>query len=268
VSTGSGYKSLTEQWDGTSWTVKASPNPTGSNDTQLAGVSCSSPTNCFAVGHSGSLSASTAKPLVERWNGTTWSIVSSPAPSGDTYSVLRGVSCSSGTRCFAVGSASSTDSPLVERWNGSSWSIVATSPIAGTSLSLGSVSCASAASCVAVGWFYDGTGNTLIERWNGSTWSQVSSPNPAGATNPLLSGVSCSAITSCTAVGSSASGSTTKTLVEQWNGGGWSIVASPNPAGSYRSLLSGVFCTSATRCQAVGEYSTLGRSYTLIERYI
>jgi len=56
------------------------------------------------------------------------------------------------------------------------------------------------------------------------------------------------------------------TLTEHWNGTAWSIVTSPNA--SQGNVLSGVTCTSASDCWAVGEYSN-GSSYsqTLIERY-
>ena len=64
------------------------------------------------------------KTLVERWNGTSWSIVTSPNPSGATFAVLSGVSCPSTTSCYAVGE-SALDKTLVEHWNGTSWSIVA-----------------------------------------------------------------------------------------------------------------------------------------------
>jgi hypothetical protein len=44
--------SLTELWNGNTWTHATSPNPAGATDTQLSGVSCpvSAPLTCFAVG--------------------------------------------------------------------------------------------------------------------------------------------------------------------------------------------------------------------------
>jgi hypothetical protein len=266
--TSTGYRTLAERWNGTAWSLIATPNPVGAYRSFLQGVSCLTATNCFAVGNSGPANGSSSKPLVEHWNGTAWSIMTSPATTGDTHTALKGVACSSTTQCFAVGSASTTK-PLVERWNGTAWAIVATPAIAATtSTTLTSVSCATAASCSAVGSYFAGANRTLVERWNGTAWSRVASPNPAGATNPLLNSVSCKAVTNCWAVGQSVTGSTTKTLVERWNGTAWAIVASPNKAGSSRSVLSGVTCTSATRCQAAGSYNTLGRSYTLTERYL
>jgi hypothetical protein len=58
---------------------------------------------------------------VEKWNGTSWVIVTSPSPSGSFWSVLNGVSCSSRTACIAVGyslDGSNNQSMLAEAWNG------------------------------------------------------------------------------------------------------------------------------------------------------
>ena len=54
-------------------------------------------------------------------------IVPSPNPNGARQSGLRGVSCTSGTTCFAVGdfyNRSRAPFTLVERWNGTSWATV------------------------------------------------------------------------------------------------------------------------------------------------
>jgi len=98
------------------WSIVSSPNPTGATSSGLSSVSCSSSTRCFAVGYYSK--GLVFKTLVERWNGTRWSIVSSPNPTGATSSGLSSVSCSSSTRCFAVGSydKGSVSKTLVERY--------------------------------------------------------------------------------------------------------------------------------------------------------
>src|SRR5207244_7662518 len=108
-------KTLVERWDGTSWSIMPSPNPTGTADNILNGVSCPSLTSCFAVG----TYTDAPKACAEHWNGTSWSIVNSPTPPGTTNSFLSGVSCPSTTRCYAVGyfAGSSMAGTLVERWN-------------------------------------------------------------------------------------------------------------------------------------------------------
>jgi hypothetical protein len=254
----------------TSWTIAASPDPTGSTGSYLNGVSCTSATNCFAVGYF-TTASSPGRAFVERWNGTKWSIVTSNVPSGSTGSYLNGVSCTSTTNCFAVGYFTTASNPgrtLIERWNGTRWLVLAGANATGSLGSyLSGVSCTSTTSCAAVGYSYDSKATkTLAARWSGTKWSVVASPNPAGDESNLL-GVSCAG-TGCIAAGyyTSAQGSG-RTLVERWNGTKWSIASSPNPAGS-DSYLNGVSCASATSCVAVGEYyGTTGPGRTLVERW-
>jgi hypothetical protein len=79
------------------------PNPSGTHDGGLAGVSCPNATSCFAVGQDAT--------KVEYWNGNSWSIMTLPNPTR-----LVGVSCASTTSCFAVGQNASGAKTLVERY--------------------------------------------------------------------------------------------------------------------------------------------------------
>jgi hypothetical protein len=67
----------------------------------MHGVSCVSATACTAIGYYyfGSL----AVPLIERWNGSSWSVMAAPNPSGSTYTQLESVACTSVTECMATG---------------------------------------------------------------------------------------------------------------------------------------------------------------------
>ena len=123
------------------------------------------------------------KTLVEHWNGTSWSIMTSPNPAAAADALLNGVSCPSTTSCYAVGSYTDFPKQLVERWNGSTWSIVTTpSPPGTTNSSLSGVSCPSTTSCYAVGYYFGSSTNTiLVEHWNGTRWSVMPSPNPIDA---------------------------------------------------------------------------------------
>jgi len=117
-----------EQWDGKTWKIVTSADPARSY-AALEGVSCKSATSCVAVGHyvtpRNRFDFGPTKTLAERWNGTKWTIVSSPNP-GTAISDLAAVSCWSTTHCFAVGAqtGSSTSQTLTERWNGSIWTVV------------------------------------------------------------------------------------------------------------------------------------------------
>ena len=249
---GSADQTLIESWNGIAWSIASSPDD-GTAANTLSGVSCISPTNCEAVGYY--YNGSADQTLIESWNGIAWSLVSSP-DQGSGTNQLGGVSCTGATNCVAVGydtDGSGVSQTLIETWDGTAWSITSSPDPGptGTYDNLDAVSCASSISCMAVGTPNEGaTTQTLIESWNGTAWSVTPSPDP-GTTNQLYS-VSCSNATSCVAVGTDETSSTNSTLVESWNGTAWSVTPSPSPGPTL--ALSGVSCTDAANCVAVGEY--------------
>jgi hypothetical protein len=155
-----------EHWNGTTWLIVTSPDPSGSTFATLYGVACPNTTSCYAVGSY--RASSTTKTLVEHWNGTIWSIVTSPNPSS-SFSIIEGVSCPSTTSCNAVGSYSTSSGykTLVEQLNGTSWSIVASpNPTGATDSFLYGVACPSITNCFAVGnYSAHASDYTLIERY-------------------------------------------------------------------------------------------------------
>ncbi|HEY3662515.1 MAG TPA: choice-of-anchor Q domain-containing protein [Chthoniobacterales bacterium] len=252
------YSTLAERWNGSVWTIFASPNP---GDQQgLFAVACVSTSDCWAVGFY-SIGSSNGQTLIEHWNGSTWSVVSSPNNSAMSHE-LHAVTCVSSSDCWATGhyyTFNNVYQTLIEHWNGSTWSIVSSPNTSATETNLlYGVTCASTSDCWTVG---NGPTQTLIEHWNGSAWSIVSSANNGPS---LLSGVSCPSAVDCWAVGSGSS----QTLIEHWNGAAWSIVSSPNTSDQFNFLGGGVTCVSASECWAVGHhYSTGGTAQTLVLRY-
>jgi hypothetical protein len=249
-------QTLTERWNGKTWTFLPSPNPKGVPAAFLRGVACPSPTSCFAVGFANDRDRSFSKTLVEHWDGRSWAIQASPNPAGSTGAFLNGVTCSSARDCVAVGADALSNQTLVLHWNGRTWTIQQSPNPAGSPFaSLWGVTCRSATNCYAVGYAMVtadlSQSGTLVEHWNGKTWSMLSSPNPAGSLNARLWSVSCPSATSCYAVGTDRF---SKTLVEHWNGKHWAIQPSPNRSGS---TLSSVSCPSTTTCYAVGDTGSL-----------
>ena len=57
-------QTLVESWDGTAWSITASPNPSGNPNSYLVGISCLSATNCTAVGNSGNTNTNSSQTLV------------------------------------------------------------------------------------------------------------------------------------------------------------------------------------------------------------
>jgi len=235
------------------------------NYPNLQKVSCPTASFCMAVGDQtiGSAFASTKRVLVERWDGSRWSLSPTPAVAGKSLS-LSGVSCVSTTSCVAVGtvySKATGTKPLAERWNGTSWSISsALSPTSATYAELVAIRCVSTTRCFAVGSFTrSNVTRMLIEYWNGSTWKIGTSPNLSGKGPSYLYAVACANQRFCYAVGSyrSANG-LQRTLTLKWNSAQWSVVASPNPTGSSEDpQLVGVSCPTSS-CMAVGLYSVPG----------
>ena len=256
------------------WALQATPNPVGARNTFLAGVSCTAPTACVAVGYSISTSNAVTT-LAEQWNGSAWSILSTPSPVGSVISSLAAVACTSATACTAVGdsfNAANVKSTLDERWNGTTWSVQPTPDPAGASNStLVGVACRVSTSCIAVGSYTktpSGHPFTLAESWNGIAWSIVTTPNPPANRGASLLSVACSSGSACTAVGNWFNSSNTEvTLAERWSGTAWSIQTTLNPT-THLSELFGVACSSATSCMAVGsDINTSILQVALVERW-
>jgi hypothetical protein len=263
------FLTLIEHWNGTAWSVVASPNPVDATESRFAAVACASATACFAAGATSGNSGQ--GPLIERWDGAAWSI-SNTAPGGDAaHTFFSGVACVKPTRCFATGAATSgaTVSTRVERWNGTTWSVLPSpDPVGGSNSFLVAVACPAAGDCESVGSYSlvgSATRKSLAEHWSGSVWS-LESP-PSGASESQLAAVACESTTSCLAVGSYEAGSTTRHLIERWNGSAWVILGSPSPSGAIYSVLNGVTCVGLANCYAVGyDYTTSGQ-HTLIEHW-
>jgi hypothetical protein len=239
---------LAEKWNGTKWSVVTSPDPAGSNGATLDGVACTSAKSCLAVGDYFTSSRSTL-PTAEKWNGTKWSVLTVPAPSGTTDAFLDAASCVSSTDCWAVGG--SMDNTLAESWNGTKWSIVSSpSPNPAKPNYLTGLSCPSAKDCWAVGeTFPTNFGGSLTEQWNGSKWSVVSTPT---SKNGQLIGDACFSTSACMSVGI---GNNLFAVAQVWKGSSWTATTPKKPSGATSSEFNGVSCPAGSACEAVGNDS-------------
>jgi hypothetical protein len=128
--------SLTAHYDGTGWTRVASPN-VGSYLNTFFGVSATSPSDVWAFGfHQALFGASEPyQTSALHWDGSTWSVVSTPNASQEPNYLYTGVGLSAND-AWAVGfydTGQFTIHTLIEHWDGVSWTIVA-SPNAGDSV--------------------------------------------------------------------------------------------------------------------------------------
>jgi hypothetical protein len=192
-------------------------------------------------------------------SGPSWHAQSPPVPAGAIASNLSAVSCAAQHACAVVGDFEASGGAFgtfAETWNGVSWTIRAVPHPAVSDLS--GVSCTGARACTAVGDIFSGRALvTLAERWNGTSWTVQHTPSPRAAAKSFLIKVSCTSATACTATGFwTGPGGVQRTLAEQWNGRSWRILRTPNPAGQTEVQFTGVSCTSATACSAVGTFTS------------
>jgi hypothetical protein len=91
---------------GAAWSIVSSPNKSATQNNYLRNVTCTSASDCWAVGYY-NFNGTTLPPshtLIEHWNGTTWSIVTSPNTTATQGNFLNDVTCTSASDCWAVGS--------------------------------------------------------------------------------------------------------------------------------------------------------------------
>src|SRR6266568_3419966 len=147
-------QTLTEQWNGASWSVVPSPNVSGAN--LLFGVTAVSESSVWAVGQFINSSTTLRQTLTEQWNGSSWSVVPSPNV-GSSDNSLSGVTAVSASDIWVVGTfvnSSSVDQTLTEQWNSTSWKVVPSPNVGSKDNSLAGVARVPGSSSVwAVGTF-------------------------------------------------------------------------------------------------------------------
>jgi hypothetical protein len=237
---------LTEHWNGTRWRIVPSPNA-GSAFNLLSSVAVIPHTHqLWAVGYSIN-SGGPAQTLVERWDGTSWSVVPSPnAGTGDNS--LGAVVALSAANAWATG-VQSGGQTLIEHWDGSSWSIAPSPSVTGNLAGLTVVPGTSQL------WTSGGNGGTLTEHFDGTSWSVVPSPNAPGSTGgDFLSGIRALGASNVWAVGQyGTGGNPVLSLTEHWDGTSWSVVSSPNPGSTLDVLFAVARVPGTKTLWAVGE---------------
>jgi hypothetical protein len=110
-------------WNGTAWSIVASPNDGGNTvGNHLLAAAAISTNDVWAVGFSelGTLS--------EHWDGTSWSVVPTPGIANSEPLFLPGIVALSSNNVWTVGesfqSSRSVSHTLTEQWNGTQWSVV------------------------------------------------------------------------------------------------------------------------------------------------
>ena len=255
---------LTEHWDGTSWSVVPSPNEYPTLST-LNGVTALTRNDVWAVGYG---AHGDFKTIAMHWDGTAWANVQTPnVEFRDSF--LASVSAVATNDIWAVGTSDTTSGshrflPLAMHWDGTAWTIMPTPESSGSSVI--AVVAISTNDVWAVGNDVSGqnfsTATTYIMHWNGTAWSTVPSPNGALPYN-VLRGVAGASANDVWAVGSSSDSTTgdSQTLAMHWDGTVWTLMSTAPLTGP--SAFNAAVALSANNVWAIG--STNGQS--LIERW-
>ena len=165
-------------------------------------------------------------PLVEHWNGSSWTQVK-VAPPGAPLAQLDTVVAPSATDVWAFGWTR-----YAQHWNGTGWKRVALPvPKGAQSPEFHAAAAVSPSDIWAVGDVELGgstpPAHAIVDHWNGHSWRIVPSPPSAGYSQLL--GVTALSAKDVWAVGSGRGG----TLTVHWNGKAWRRLPSPNPATPY-----------------------------------
>jgi hypothetical protein len=240
------YRTMTQRFNGTSWSIVPSLNASATGYSQLNRVDATSTTNVWAIGS-----------LVERYNGTNWVAMSSPAGVAP-----RGLDVVSPSEVWVAGYSGSA--ATVAQWKNGTWTTRYTQASTGRHLTVFEAIAVDAAGQVwAVGWDrdYDAPGrpvSSLVVHYNGTSWTREATPNPANRNT--LNDVVVLANGEVFAVGvaqdTSGGGITPRSLMLRRQGGTWSSLTVPKgEAGSQDQLLS-VAAVSSTSVWSVGYYSS------------
>ena len=253
---GNAWETLIEQWNGSAWSVVQSPNGLAANN-YLSAISIISASDIWAVGYSSFSPSPGVQTLTEHWDGTSWSIVSSPNLYLETgYNYLYSVTAIASNDMWAVGDAYSGScggqQTLTMHWDGSQWTIVASPSQGGTTANnfLYGVAAAASNDVWAVGYYSSGSGAQLpiIMHWDGNSWSVISNPNQ-GPYDNFLYAVTEPSPNDVWAVGNYYTGATSgvlyNTLVLHWHGRQWNIIPSSGRANMQTSILYGLVLTSS-----------------------
>jgi hypothetical protein len=240
------YRTMTQRFNGTSWSIVPSLNASATGYSQLNRVDATSASNVWAIGS-----------LVERYDGSKWAAMTAPAGVAP-----RGLDVVSPTEVWVAGYVGSA--ATVAQWKNGTGTTRYTQASTGRHLTVFEAIAVDPSGQVwAVGWDrdYNAPGrpvSSLVVHFNGASWSREATPNPANR-NTLMDVVAL-ANGEVFAVGvaqdTSGGGITPRSLMLRKHDASWSSPTVPQgEAGSQDQLLS-VAAVSPSSVWSVGYYSS------------
>jgi hypothetical protein len=175
----------------------------------LSQVVCPTTTSCNAAGFYNNTTGQ-SRPLIDTWDGSTWSAPSVPVPAGVLDAQLGAISCPNPTFCVAVGQDydGTSDFGIIETLSGGAWTAAETptpgpehSPVANSFL--WEVACPTPGYCLSTGEYEDLAGDyvAIAVTLSGGTWSAVANPLPGNKSTTGISStgrtVACNSPVAC-----------------------------------------------------------------------
>ena len=251
---GNNNQTLTEHWDGSSWTIIPSPNQ--QDLSTLSAVGGIVTNDLWAVGSSNATPCCQRdQTLTEHWDGVQWSVV--PSPSLNGFDFLNAVAAVASDDVWAVGQdGRPTENAFFLHWDGQNWSVVDAPPDAGPQFAVAALASNDVWSAGS-GRSPDNT--SLFNHWDGTSWTTVPNPpiTPGGVT---IRGLSVLAPDDIWAAGSrfvefcdsDTCYDSEYVEVLHWDGQSWSVVSGPIPNALGWARLKGIAAQSSTSVWAVG----------------
>ena len=239
-------RTMTQRSTGGAWSIVPSVNASATGYSQLNRVDATSVSNVWAIGS-----------LVERYDGSKWVAMSSPAGVA-----LRGLDVVSPSEVWVAGYSGSA--ATIAWWKNGTWTTRYTQASTGRHLTVfEAVAVDPSGQVWAVGWDrdYNAPGrpvSSLVVHFDGTNWNREGTPNPANR-NTLMDVVALGngeVFAVGVAQDTSGGGITPRSLMLRKQGASWSSLTVPQgEAGSQDQLLS-VAAVSSSSVWSVGYYSS------------
>lgn len=250
----------------TTFTFVSTPNP-GAAKNHIQSVPATSNSDVWAVGSFNNTATNPGngaggdRPLIEHWNGATWSAVSSPNAStaSNAANDLERVSADSASDAWAVGNFTkfdpfSSSGPVAHHWNGQAWSAPVALP-SGVS-QLQTVVALSPTTAWVAGVINNSASQLL--HWNGSKWSIVAGPTLPRGNTVTFTDLSASSASDIWAIGIGSNGSGSGPLFAHFNGTAWQQITSSTDVQFFNNDYTTIAAHSSTDALVVGFNSITG----------
>lgn len=257
-------RTLIQHFNGSTWNIVPSPNPSKDIQSVLYSVSGKTPNDVWAVGSSNNGSAPT-RTLIQHWNGIQWTIVPSPSPDSQ-LNELRSVTALSADNVWAVGYRGGTQNEtpletLILHWDGTRWRQLPSPNVPVGANQLSGITAISANDIWAVG---SAGGAPLTIHWDGNAWSVVPTGVSGGLITERFTAVSGSVGGDVWVVGQGKGFFTNQTFatIRHWDGARWTqkvcyAASASNPPEGYEgggpdAYFTGVAAAASNNVWAVG----------------